>query len=415
MVFVLGVVLFAFGIALSIALHEFGHLLIAKAFGMKVRRYYIGFGPTLFSFSRGETEYGLKAIPAGGFCDIAGMTALDEVTPEEAPRAMYRQSAWKRIAVMLGGPITHFALGIALVYGLAVAGGIPNLDGAAEAQAQPRPAVVGQLTCAVSQAQDRTLPDCAPGSVGPAADAGIATGDTITAVNGEPTATFDDVVAATRPLDGTATFTVQRDGQLLQVPVQVQQVERYVATEGNPDGVLTAVGAIGVVSAPLPAVPNLQYSPLSAVGGTVAFTGTLFEQTWQGLLRFPEKIPAVVRAIGGGERDADTPISVVGASRIGGEVAEKGYWDSFVLLLAGLNFFIGVFNLLPLLPLDGGHMAVTAYEKVRNTVRLWRGKPIGAPVDYTKLLPLTYVAILIGGGISVLTIIADVVNPIQLF
>ncbi|MGZ4573988.1 MAG: site-2 protease family protein, partial [Mycobacteriaceae bacterium] len=108
MTFVLGVVLFALGIGASIALHEFGHLLIAKAFGMKVRRYFIGFCPKLLSFRRGETEYGFKAIPAGGFCDIAGMTALDDLEPDEVDRAMYKQSAWKRIAVMLGGPIAHF-------------------------------------------------------------------------------------------------------------------------------------------------------------------------------------------------------------------------------------------------------------------------------------------------------------------
>ena len=147
----------------------------------------------------------------------------------------------------------------------------------------------------------------------------------------------------------------------------------------------------------------------------MAFTGRIFVQTFSSLLSFPQKIPAVVRAIGGGERGTDTPISVVGASRIGGEVAERGMWSTFVLLLAGLNFFIGVFNLLPLLPLDGGHMAVTAYEKVRNLFRVRRGRPIGAPVDYTKLLPLTYVVVLLGGGVTVLTIIADIVNPVQLF
>ena len=100
MVFIIGVVLFALGIGLSVALHEAGHMFTAKWFGMKVRRYYIGFGPKIFSFRRGETEYGLKAIPAGGFCDIAGMTALDEVTPAEEPRAMWRYPAWKRVVVL---------------------------------------------------------------------------------------------------------------------------------------------------------------------------------------------------------------------------------------------------------------------------------------------------------------------------
>lgn len=412
MVFAFGVVLFALGITLSIALHEFGHLLIAKAFGMKVRRYYIGFGPRLFSFRRGETEYGLKAIPAGGFCDIAGMTALDEVTPEELPRAMYRQSAWKRIAVMMGGPITHFALGIVLVYVLAVGYGLPNIGA-------PTTAVVGVATCAQPTQNGRTddprtsyaLPECAPGYASPAVAAGLRNGDVITAVNGESTPTFADVVTTTRALTGTAAFTVERGGQSLTLPVEIAQVQRYVSVPGG-DPRSATVGAIGVSAARF--LPT-QYNPASAVVGSVAFTGRIVVQTFSSLLDFPQKIPAVVKAIGGGQRGTDTPISVVGASRIGGEVAQNGYWNIFILLLAGLNFFIGVFNLLPLLPLDGGHMAVTAYEKVRNLFRVRRGRPIGAPVDYTKLLPLTYVVILLGGGVTVLTIIADIVNPVQLF
>jgi len=410
-VFAFGVVLFALGIAVSIALHEFGHLVIAKAFGMKVRRYYIGFGPKLFSFRRGETEYGLKAVPAGGFCDIAGMTALDEVTPDEESRAMYKQSAWKRIAVMMGGPVTHFALGMVLVYVLALGYGLPNISA-------PTTAVVGEVTCAApTQAAKSTDPATsyalAPCTgAGPAEAAGIQPGDVITAVNGLATPTFADVVRATQPLTGSATFTVTRSGQTLVLPVQIAQVQRYVTSTGSPDPTLTTVGAVGVSAMRYGPV---RYNPLSAIPGTVAFTGTMFSQTLQGLANFPQKIPAVVKAIGGGQRGTDTPISVVGASRIGGEVAQRGLWEVFILLLAGLNFFIGVFNLLPLLPLDGGHMAVTAYEKVRNLMRVRRGKPIGAPVDYTKLLPLTYVVILLGGGVTVLTIIADVVNPVQLF
>ena len=137
MLFVLGVVLFALGITVSIALHEAGHMYAAKAFGMRVRRYFIGFGPKVFSFRRGETEYGLKAIPAGGFCDIAGMTALDEVTPGEAPRAFFRKPTWQRVVVLSAGSITHFLIGMILVYALAVTAGLPNL------RSEP---IVGQLS-----------------------------------------------------------------------------------------------------------------------------------------------------------------------------------------------------------------------------------------------------------------------------
>lgn len=404
MVFTLGVVLFALGIGVSIALHEYGHLVIAKLFGMKVRRYFIGFGPRVFSFRRGETEYGLKAIPAGGFCDIAGMTALDELAPDEVDRAMYRQSAWKRVAVMLGGPITHFLLGFVLLYWLALGWGLPNVGA-------PTTAVVGSVSCvAPAQAADGSLAACS-GS-GPAQDAGIEVGDVITAVDGTPTPTFADVVAATQPLSGTASYTVERDGQTLQLPVTVTPAQRLVLRDGSQTPVEATVGAIGVAAQQY---GPIQYNVASAIPGTVAFTGTMFSQTWQGLLKFPEKVPALVSAIAGGERDQESPISVVGASVIGGQVAEQGLWQVFVLLLATLNFFIGVFNLLPLLPLDGGHMAVTIYERLRNAVRRVRGRPDGPPVDYTKLLPVTYVVLVLGGGITLLTVVADIVNPIQLF
>ena len=404
MAFALGVILFALGIGLSIALHEFGHLLIAKAFGMKVRRYFIGFGPRLFSFTRGETEYGFKAIPAGGFCDIAGMTALDELEPDEVDRAMYKQSAWKRIAVMLGGPISHFVIGIVLVYILAVGYGLPNLN-------PTTAATVGEVTCA-APSQDASGGYAGCTGPGPAQLAGMRPGDVITAVNGTPTPTFGDVVAATQALQGAADFTVRRDGRDIQLQVQPAQVQRYVTEPNNPTPHEATVAAIGV--APVQYLP-VQYNALSAIPGTVAFTGTMFDKTWQGLLRFPEKIPAVVKAIGGAPRGADTPISVVGASVIGGQVAERGLWQVFILLLASLNFFIGVFNLVPLLPLDGGHMAITIYEKIRDTIRRTMGKAKGGPIDYTKLLPLTYVVLLLGGGVTLLTVIADVVNPIQLF
>ncbi|GAB2920537.1 zinc metalloprotease Rip [Rhodococcus aerolatus] len=407
MAFTLGVVLFALGIGVSIALHEYGHLVLAKLFGMKVRRYYIGFGPRIVSFRRGETEYGLKAVPAGGFCDIAGMTALDELADDEVDRAMYRQSAWKRVAVMMGGPITHFLLGFVLLYAVAVGWGLPNVGA-------PTTAVVGETVCvAPSQNPDFTYTDCS--GPGPAAEAGIRAGDVITAVDGRPTPTFADVVTATQPLSGTVTYTVERDGRTLELPVTLQDAQRYVLPAGSTDRAAATVQTVGAIGVSPQQFGPTEYNALSAVPGTVAFTGTVFEQTWQGLLRFPEKVPALVSAIGGGERAQDTPISVVGASVIGGQVAEQGLWQVFLLLLATLNFFIGVFNLLPLLPLDGGHMAVTVYERLRNAVRRRRGRPDGPPVDYTKLLPVTYVVLVLGGGITLLTVVADIVNPIKLF
>ena len=166
----LGIVLFALGICASVALHEAGHMWAAKAFGMKVRRYFIGFGPKIWSFRRGETEYGLKAIPAGGFCDIAGMTALDEVTPEEAPRAMWRYPTWKRFVVMVAGSVTHFILGFIILYLLAATMGLPNVAGTP---------VISGTDCAASHPgpEDRSsTPKCGSSDPAPARDAGPAGG-----------------------------------------------------------------------------------------------------------------------------------------------------------------------------------------------------------------------------------------------
>ena len=399
MVYVLGVLLFALGIGISIALHELGHLATAKMFGMKVTRYFIGFGPKIWSFRRGETEYGLKAIPAGGFCEITGMTALEELHPDDEPRAFYKQKTWKRVVVLSAGSITHFIVGFVILYVMAASMGLPNL------KSTP---VLGEISqCVVTSPAANAEPDCKPGDPAPAKDAGLQVGDEVVAVAGVPTVTWQELVAKTRDRSGPTEFTVLRDGKEQKVTINVPQVSREIVENGKT--VTKQVGTIGVRWQ-----NTFEYNPLTAVGGAVGFTGDMFVNTWHGLLKFPQKIPAVVKAIGGGERDIEAPVSVVGASRLGGEAAEAGLWSFFLLMLAGLNFFIGVFNLLPLLPLDGGHIAVNLYERVRNWIRGLRGLPEGAPVNYLRLLPLTYLVIFIGGGITLLTITADIVNPLRL-
>ncbi|MGV9482634.1 site-2 protease family protein, partial [Gordonia aichiensis] len=157
-----------------------------------------------------------------------------------------------------------------------------------------------------------------------------------------------------------------------------------------------------------------QYGPIAAIPATISFTGDFFIETVKSLAKMPQKVTALWEAVTGGERDPETPVSVYGASRIGGETAERGLWGMFIMVLASLNFFLGAFNLLPLLPLDGGHIAVVLYEKIRDTIRSWRGKAPAGPVDYLKLLPVTYVAVVIGGAFMLLTLAADIVNPIRL-
>lgn len=397
MAFWLGVVLFALGIAISIALHEAGHLWTAKWFGMRVRRYFIGFGPRIFSFRRGETEYGLKAIPAGGFCDIAGMTALDPVTPEEAQRAFFRKPTWQRVVVLSAGSAMHFLIGIMLLYVLALGWGLVD---------NSRPTAVATISCAADQVSATEFAPC-DGVVSPAKAAGLQPGDEIVAVAGTPTPAWADVVTAIRDARGPTVLLVERNGAELPVTVDVVAAKRLTNT-----GETIEVGAIGV-SPVLPQV--VHYGPITAIPATLDLTGQMFGRVWDGILAFPQKIPALVDAIGGAPRDQDTPVSVVGASIIGGDAAERGLWEFFIFLLAALNFFIGVFNLLPLLPLDGGHIMVNLYERGRDWTRARLGKVPMPPVDYTRLLPITFALILVGGAVSLLTLAADIVNPIRPF
>lgn len=400
--YIIGVVLFALCIGASLALHEAGHLLSAKAFGMKVRRYFVGFGPTIFSFRRGETEYGLKAIPVGGFCEIAGMTTLDEIDPKDEPRAMWRQKTWKRTVVMATGPFTHFLLGFIVLYVMAVTFGLPNLA--------EKP-VVSQVSACVHDAtttKQLTNPTCQAGESGPAQAAGLRPGDEIVSVGGVSTPTWTAMVNEIQRSSGQTPFVVTRGDETLRLTVDIPRVDRPVTdAEGKTN--IAQVGVAGVT-----ATRSFDYTALSAFGGTASFAGNMFAQTFEKLVEFPQRIPAVVEAIFGGERDPNTPVSVVGASRIGGEAVAAGLWQLFILLLAGLNFFMGVFNLLPLLPMDGGHIAVTWYEHVRNWLRNRRGKTAAAPVDYTRLSGITMVLVMIGGAVLLLTVTADIVNPIRI-
>jgi membrane-associated protease RseP (regulator of RpoE activity) len=424
--YAVGVILFAVGICLSIALHEAGHMVAAKSFGMRVRRYFIGFGPTIWSTRKGHTEYGLKAVPAGGFCDIAGMTALDDYTEDEKPYLMVDRPAWQRLVVMLAGIIVNIVLGMAIIFGVAVAHGLPNT---AITTLSDVPAVVGKTLCTPATAEDARANDgegeCT--GAGPAADSGLREGDRITAVDGTATDTFGDLqekldaVGSAAAASGTATgsritvpATVERDGADRGIDLQVEVVEREKA-DGSTTST-TQTGAVGMqVRIPGSGELTNHYNPVTAIGGTADYSWYVVRETAKALVDLPSRYWPVVESIFGGERSMDSPVSVVGASRAGGELVKHEQWVQFALLLANLNFFLAAFNLVPLPPMDGGHGAVIVWEKIRDWFRKRRGLAPGGPADYTKLLPVTYVvaAILLVFGATV--IIADVVNPVRLF
>ena len=409
---VLFTVAFALAILVSVSLHEAGHMLTAKRFGMKVTQYFVGFGPTVFSFRRGETEYGVKGIPLGGFCKIVGMTPQDDdVAPADEKRVMWRYPVWKRTIVMSAGSITHFMLAIVGLWIGAAFIGLPNLDypsTPAERAAQPAAIVLGQCV-----PPNPAATACAPTDpVAPAKAAGLRDGDVLTAINGVPIANFGEmqrVIRQTKP--GPAEIAYTRDGVAGTVRADLAAVQRPPLD--NPTGPATTVSALGVgqrITVPT----EVTFGAVGAFGATVEYSGWMVTQTFDAFKRIPSKVPALWRSITGDERDPETPISVVGASLIGGEAASLGLWSAVLMLFVGLNVFIGIFNLLPLLPLDGGHIAIAWFERARSWVYARRGRPDPGRVDYFKLMPLTYAVILIGGAFTLLTLTADIINPITI-
>ncbi|HKD97541.1 MAG TPA: site-2 protease family protein, partial [Micromonosporaceae bacterium] len=387
-----GIVLFAVIILVSVCLHEAGHMLTAKRFGMKVTRYFAGFGPTLWSFKKGETEYGVKAIPLGGFVKIVGMTPQDDdVAPEDEPRAMWRFPVWKRTVVMAAGSVTHFIIGFILLWIIASFLGLPN------AQAQKygenvnaAPAYVTVGPCVVLASPGTA--DCGPNDpASPARVAGLQDGDRITAVDGVPTDNFGQVVDKIRnatSADNTITY-VRGTAAPVTVPVKLQAVQR--PPQDQPDGAPVPTYALGIQWSLPPGVsPTITSGPIRGVGAAASYMGTSFSQIGGALTALPGKIPGLWDALNGKPRDPTGPISVVGASEIGGQTAALQAWNLFLLIAAELNFFVGVFNLLPLLPLDGGHIAIAWYERVRSWWASKRRKPDPGRVDYYKLMPLTY-------------------------
>lgn len=394
----LGIILFALGIFLAVCLHEAGHLLTAKAFGMKATQYFAGFGPTLWSFRRGETEYGIKAIPAGGYVKIVGMTPLETLEPGDEARAFWRQPAGKRLVVLSAGSITHFLLAFITLYFLALTWGVPT--------DRPQLAEVSQCAPAVVTVAS---PDaaCKPGDApSPARLAGLRAGDEVVAFDGRKTDTVTDLISAVRAHPpGQVSVTVLRDSKQITVGVNLVAVQRPDVNDPNR---LVSVSAMGFS----PGTVREQPGVVGAVAGGTRLLGTLFSGTFTALQQFPSKLPKLWDAIAGGERDPDTPVSVVGASRLGGQALEAKEVAAYFGFFAALNVFIGVFNLLPLLPLDGGHIAVLLFEQVRSALaRLFRRRDPGR-VDVAKLMPVTYVVILAFGTLSVLAIVADIVNPI---
>jgi membrane-associated protease RseP (regulator of RpoE activity) len=418
MAYVVGVVVFALGLLLSVCLHEAGHMGVAKALGMRVSRFFVGFGPTVFSVRRGETEYGLKAIPAGGFVSIDGMSPhVMDIPADHEQQAFWRASPWKRTAVMLAGSATHMILAIVLLWAALSAFGVERSVDPATTPARLA-SISDCVVVGYDTLSDGALRQCRAGDpAAPAAAAGLRTGDVITAVNGTPTrslAAFQDTL---RTVDGSrpVQLTYTRDGQTRTATVLPVLAQRppLDSTDGAALVPTPTIGVVGDVPTTV-----IREGPISGLGTAFSTTGSMITATFKALGSIPSKVPALIDSLSGGQRDPDSPVSVVGASRAGGEIlGTQGVRGIafFLALLAGTNIFLGVFNLLPLPPLDGGHIAVMWFERIRRRIALARGRPDPGFVRPERIAPVVMAFVAIFGTFALLAVVADVVNPVQLF
>ena len=440
----LGVLTFVVAILVSIGLHELGHMIPCKAFGGKVTQYFIGFGPTVWSKQVGETEYGVKAIPLGGYVKIIGMLPpgavelADEVEydehgeavvkvrksntgmftqlisdaraaewelikPEDSPRLFYKMPWWKKVVVMAGGPTVNILIAFGVFVAVFATFGNPN-----DVRGLPIAAEVSD--CVVPFAEsDRACRLSDPPA--PAKLAGIKEGDRFVSFNGQPITTWEGLSEAIRANgDKPATIGVMRDGRELVLEATTRVELRPTS---QTDETLVEVGFLGV----RPAEEFVTGGPLYTLGQM----GTMTVETVKALGSLPVKVGHVGLAlIGVEERDPEGPISIVGGARFAGEVTahpDFPWRDKIVtllMLIAGFNFFIGMFNFVPLLPLDGGHIAGALWEGIRRGIARLRRRPDPGYVDVAKLLPIAYVMAVAFLVMGVVLILADLVVPVHL-
>jgi membrane-associated protease RseP (regulator of RpoE activity) len=426
-IYALGVVAFIVGVAVSIALHEVGHMWPAKKFGVKVTQYFVGFGRTIWSVKRGETEYGIKALPLGGYVKLVGMlppepgsdpnelrrsdTGLftqlisdarhaeyEHVTDADQDRLFYRKPWWQKLIVMAGGPMTNVLIA-GILFTIILSGfGVEESTTTVKRVAD----------CAISDAEaGRACTDEDP--VTPARKAGLQPGDTILAFNGQKVDDWHELTTLIRRNgDKLATIVLDRDGSRVERRVPTTVIAR--ASTSDPKKT-QRVGFLGVE-------PQQAYVRHGL--GTVADVMWGYTTaTAEVIVHLPQRMVDVAKAALGAPRRADSPISVVGASRVAGElvtVDDPPWRDRIVRilsLLASLNVFLALFNFIPLLPLDGGHIAGALWEAVRRGWAKLRREPDPGHVDVARMLPVAYGVGALLLVMGVLLIYADIVNPVR--
>lgn len=433
LLYIAGVLAVVVGLAVSIALHECGHMFPAKRFGVRVPQFFVGFGKTLWSTKRNGTEYGIKAFPLGGFVKLIGMlppsSAVDDarrgrkvgtfgrlisdareaeaalLVPGDEDRMFYRLPWWKKVIVMAGGPTVNLLIAFFLF------GGLFYFHGVGEATTT----VGGVAQCVVVTKDDAPQRDCiteGPNAdpLTPASAAGIMPGDTIVAFGDTRITSYSQLQKLIR----------SSPQESVQITLQNNGVERVVTAKTTVNLLPDLKDPSKQVSVGYLGISPTQELVSKGPGYTIEQMGTMTKDTVVALGDMPVRLWDVGRAVLGlQDRDPEGPMSVVGIGRVAGEVSSDdtikgGTRVAFVItLLAGVNLFVGMFNFVPLLPLDGGHIAGALYEAVRRGLAKLFRRPDPGHFDVAKLLPVAYVTAGILLVMTVLLVYADLAVPIS--
>jgi len=377
---ILGILAFVVALLISVMIHEFGHYVTAKHYGMKVSEFFLGFGTRIWSYRRGETEFGIKAVPAGGYCRIEGMTPGDVMPPGEESRAFYKATSGRGLVVLSAGSLLHFVIGYLLLFTLFV--------GVGTTQVLP---IIGEVM-----------------KKSAAATSGIMVGDEVTSINGKKVSNWSKDVIAIRNSQGRElTLGIKRAGEDLVITA----TPTLETVDGKKRFLLGIINKTGLHRSPV----------LTSVKDAGIITKSFLVESVKSLAKLPSKIPALWgQTVSGQTRDANGLVGIVGVARVSGQAvsstklspAER--FGTFILIIASLNIFVGLFNLLPLLPLDGGHMAVAIADEIRAVLARIRGRARPAAIDVTVLTPITMVVFVILAALTVLLLVADIVNPVSL-
>ncbi|HRW39868.1 MAG TPA: site-2 protease family protein [Aquihabitans sp.] len=396
-------------IVVMITLHELGHYLMAKRAGMKVTEFFLGFGPKIWSTRRGETEYGLKAIPAGAYVKIPGMVNLDEVAPEDEGRTYRQKPFWDRIGVAVAGSAMHFLLALVLIYVALVVIGQPA--GSMTSDVGGRPAVLAEVIDGAG-----------------AADAGLRVGDEVVGIDGTTITSASELSEAIRSRRGeTVPVTFVRDGETITRDVDLRRYTYEGEASCGMGIVMESLGeervgpVAGLVETPKQFADIVWisakglgsfFSP-DGIGNFASQVGSARDDasTRKDDAQAEEADPCAPGAVssGGSSQGEDRILSIYGLVRIGSDVGgvDPG---ALIGLFAVINIFIGMFNLVPLLPFDGGHVAIAVYERIQEK-RLHYGERRYF-TDVSRLLPLTYGVVVVLAMLFVTSLYLDIVNPI---